>query len=74
MLATTPSYNGSDWIKEGSLQEGLDGEDGSSWTVGNAFPTSPMEDDLHLFNVGVGSGLVWFDTDGVTALTAADGW
>ena len=61
-------HNGAAWVKQGSLQEGLDG---ASWTVGNAFPTNPREHDLHLFNIGVDSGLDWRDTDGSTPLTTA---
>jgi hypothetical protein len=47
-------------------------ERGSRWTSGSSFPDSPNANDYHLFDVDVSSGLTWFDTDGTTALSAAD--
>ena len=51
---------------------GLDGERGSLWTSGDAFPADPNANDHHLFRSDVTTGLTWFDTDGTTALTRAE--
>ena len=51
---------------------GRDGERGSLWTSGDAFPADPNSNDHHLFRSDVTTGLTWFDTDGTTALTRAE--
>ena len=51
---------------------GRDGERGSLWTSGDAFPEFPNANDYHLFRSDVTTGLTWFDTDGTTALTRAE--
>ena len=51
---------------------GRDGERGSLWTSGDAFPEFPHANDHHLFRSDVTTGLTWFDTDGTTALTRAE--
>ena len=51
---------------------GRDGERGSLWTSGDAFPADPNANDHHLFRSDVTTGLTWFDTDGTTALTRAE--
>ena len=61
-------FNGTDWVKQTYLR----GEQGTIWTTGSSFPTSPGEGDLHLFTSSVSSGLTWKDTDGATDITSAD--
>ena len=51
---------------------GRDGERGSLWTSGDAFPEFPNANDHHLFRSDVTTGLTWFDTDRTTALTRAE--
>ena len=48
--------------------KGDQGEPGSKWTEGNAFPASPNQNDFHLFNAAVASGLPnYFAADTTTA-------
>ena len=51
---------------------GRDGERGSLWTSGDAFPEFPNANDHHLFRSDVTTGLTWFDTDRTSALTRAE--
>ena len=54
------------WVQQGSLQggNGLNGTDGATWTVGDDFPASPSNGDLHLFDEdGITTG-TYTDTDG----------
>ena len=58
---------------EGAVPEpGLDGERGSLWTSGDAFPADPNANDHHLFRSDVTTGLAWFDIDGTTTLMRAE--
>ena len=61
--------------RDGDGNDGTDGDDGHTPRVnsGTAFPTTPapLSPDMFIFNDDVASGLVWLDTDGATALTAA---
>ena len=58
---------------EGAVPEpGLDGERGSLWTSGDAFPADPNANDHHLFRSDVTTGLTWFDIDGTTTLMRAE--
>ena len=59
-------------MKVPCLTPGLDGERGSLWTSGDAFPADPNANDHHLFRSDVTTGLTWFDTDGTTTLTRAE--
>ena len=63
-----PGEDGESVISE----PGKDGERGSLWTSGDAFPADPNTNDHHLFRADVTAGLTWFDTDGTTALTGAE--
>ena len=70
-----PGTDGTDGTDGDDGMDGADGDDGHTPRVnsGTAFPTTPapLSPDMFIFNDDVASGLVWLDTDGATALTAA---
>ena len=69
------AWSGSYWAVQFNMigATGSQGPRGAALSSGDAFPTTSIQNgDFHLFPNAVASGLTWIDTDGSSALTAAD--